>query len=435
MLSANGMDRAQWRCYMRLGMITRKKAIVVLNAGSSSLKFSVYEASGSALNLVSRGQVEGLGSTPHFEARDDQERHLIDEAVEAGGEAFGHAEAFAHIARWLQTEFGDHLAVAAVGHRITHGGVDFSEPTLIDTETLERLEKLNPLAPLHQPHNLAGVRAVQQLRPDLPQVGCFDTGFHKIRAKVAERFGLPNELFDRGVKRWGFHGLSYESITGQLSRIAPHVASGRVIVAHLGSGASLCAMRGARSIDTTMSFSTLDGLPMGTRCGALDPGVVLFLMQQMTPEQIEDLLYRRSGLLGISGVSSDMRTLLASDDPRAAEAVDYFVYRTVREIGSLTAALGGLDALVFTAGVGENSALIRAKICEGLEWLGLELDSRANVSVETCISPPRRTPSVWVIRTDEEGVIAAHTMKIISLLPLREMRRSEGRDDRAVMRN
>ena len=416
-------------------MITKRKAIVVLNAGSSSLKFSVYEASGPALSLVTRGQVEGLGATPHFHATDDQRRPLADEMVGQGGQTFGHGDAFAHIARWMQGEHGDHLAVAAVGHRITHGGFDFSEPAPIDTETLERLEKLNPLAPLHQPHNLAAVRAVKQLRPDLPQVGCFDTAFHQTRSRVAERFGLPNEFFDRGLKRWGFHGLSYESVAAQLSRLAPHVASGRVIVAHLGNGASLCAMKGLRSVDTTMGFSTLDGLPMGTRCGALDPGAMLSLMQGMTPGQIEELLYHKSGMLGISGVSSDMRTLLASNDPRAAEAVDYFIYRTIREIGSLTAALGGLDALVFTAGIGENSAPIRERICAGLNWLGLELDAHANASGETCISPPGRSPSVWVIRTDEEGVIADHTMKILSQLPPRDIRRHGGRDDRAVIQN
>ena len=416
-------------------MITKRKAVVVLNAGSSSLKFSVYEASGVTLNLVARGQIENLGEAPHFEATDDLGRVVVDEVVNSQEATFGHREAFAFIARWLQAEHGGHMAVAAVGHRITHGGFDFSEPMAIDAETLQRLELLVPLAPLHQGHNLAGVKAVRELRPDLPQIGCFDTAFHGTRARVAERFGLPDELYEKGIKRWGFHGLSYESVSAQLSNIAPHVATGRVIIAHLGSGASLCAMRGNRSVDTTMGFSTLDGLPMATRCGSLDPGVLLYLLQQMTPAEIEDLLYTKSGILGISGVSGDMQTLLASDDPRAVEAVDYFVYRTVREIGSLTAALGGLDALVFTGGIGENSSLIRERICHGLGWLGLELDGGSNGRGQTCVSPPGRAPSVWVIRTDEEGVIAAHTIKLVSMLPAREFRRHGGRDDRAVVSN
>ena len=416
-------------------MITKNKAIVVLNAGSSSLKFSLYEASAAALSLMTRGQIEGFGSVPRFEAKDDQGVVVADEKDISCQPTFGHYEAFTYLARWLKAHYGEQMAVAAVGHRITHGGLEFSEPTQIDADTLERLERLAPLAPLHQLHNLEGVRAVSKLRPDLPQIACFDTAFHRGRRAVAERFGLPTELFNRGVKRWGFHGLSYESIAAQFSSVAPQVASGRVIVAHLGSGASLCAMKGHRSIDTTMGFSTLDGLPMATRCGALDPGVMLYLMRQMTPEQMETLVYKQSGMLGISGISGDMRMLLASKDPRAAEALEYFVYRVIREIGSLTAAMEGLDALIFTAGIGENSAVIRARICKGLGWLGLGLDSQANNRGDKCISPPGRSPSVWVIRTDEEGMIAAHTMKIVSLLPARAARREGGLDDRAAVRN
>ena len=295
-----------------------------------------------------------------------------------------------------------------------HGGLDFVEPTLIDQQVIAKLEQLIPLMPLHLPHNLAGVKSVMKLRPDLPQVACFDTAFHRGRASVTERFGLPDELYRKGLRRWGFHGLSYDSIASQFRRIAPDLASGRVIVAHLGSGASACAMRNGRSVETTMSFSALDGLPMGTRCGSLDPGAVLFLLQTMTPAEIESMLYKKSGLLGISGVSNDVRELLASDNPQAAEAVDYFVHHVTRAIGSLTAALNGLDALIFTAGVGENSPLIRERVCRGLEWLGISILPEANKAGRNCITREGATPSVWVIPTDEEGVIAAHTLKAVS---------------------
>ena len=297
---------------------------------------------------------------------------------------------------------------------MVHGGLTFSEPTLIDAAVMTTLEQLIPLVPLHQPHNLEAIKAVMRLWPDLPQVACFDTGFHRGRARVTERFGLPDELFRRGPRRWGFHGLSYEYIAGRLRRLAPELCGGRVIVAHLGSGASLCAMRDGQSVDTTMSFSALDGLPMGTRCGTLDPGVILFLLRDgWSVDRIEDLLYKRSGLLGISGVSNDVRALLASDCPLAAEAIEFFVYRVIREIGSLTAALGGLDALVFTAGIGENSPLIRERVCQGLTWLDVRIDPDANQRGNGCISPEGCTPSVWVIPTDEEAVIASHTLAVV----------------------
>lgn len=388
-------------------------AIIVLNAGSSSLKFSIYGVADQSLNLVASGQIEGLGRSPRFKAKDAQGAVLADTTPEPTSGRFGHTEAFAHLAQWLRSQYGGKLTPTAVGHRMAHGGLDFIQPTLINAEVLADLEKLVPLVPLHQPHNLAGVRAVTQLRPDLPQVACFDTAFHRGRPAVTERFGLPDDLFQRGVRRWGFHGLSYEFIAAQFKRLAPEVASGRVIVAHLGSGASLCAMKNGRSFDTTMSFSALDGLPMGTRCGSLDPGVVLLLLQHKSREEIEELLYKKSGLLGVSGISNDVRELLASDDPRAAEAIEFFVYRVVREIGSLTAALGGLDALVFTAGIGENSPIIRERVCQGLVWLGIEIDPAANQKGRGCISPPGRTPSVWVIPTDEERVIATHTLAVV----------------------
>lgn len=395
-----------------------RDAIVVLNAGSSSLKFSVYEVADREPNLVARGQVEGLGTFPRFKAKDQHGQVLAEAALKSSGQGFGHPEAFAHLAQWVREQYAGALSPVAIGHRMAHGGLDFTEPTLIDCDVLTRLEQLIPLVPLHQPHNLAAVKAVMQLRPDLAQVACFDTAFHRGRAQVTERFGLPEDLFRQGVRRWGFHGLSYESIARQFRQIAPDLAKGRVIVAHLGSGASLCAMRNGRSVDTTMSFSALDGLPMGTRCGNLDPGVILFLLRQgWNLDRIEDLLYKKSGLLGISGVSNDVRDLLASDRPLAAEAIEFFVYRIVREIGALTAALGGLDALVFTAGIGENSPVIRERVCQGLGWLGITIDAPANQRNSTCISLEGRAPSVWVIPTDEEGVIASHTVAVIQSQP------------------
>ena len=389
-------------------------AIFVLNAGSSSLKFSVYGLADQDLSVVASGEIEGLGASAHFKAKDQRGRTLADVSLGDSTRSFGHAEAFAHLAHWAYEHFADELVPLAVGHRVVHGGLTFSEPTLIDAAVLKRLEQLIPLAPLHQPHNLVAIKAVMRLWPDLPQVACFDTAFHRGRAQVTERFGLPDELFRRGVRRWGFHGLSYEYIAGRLRHLAPDLSGGRVIVAHLGSGASLCAIRDGQSVDTTMSFSVLDGLPMGTRCGTLDPGVILFLLRDgWSVDSIEDLLYKRSGLLGISGVSNDVRALLASDCPLAAEAIEFFVYRAVREIGSLTAALGGLDAIVFTAGIGENSPLIRQQVCQGLAWLGVRIDPDDNQHGNVCISPEGCTPSVWVIPTDEEAVIASHTLAVV----------------------
>jgi acetate kinase len=394
-----------------------RDAIMVINAGSSSL--SAYEVAGDALSLVARGQIEGLGTSPFFKAKDGQGQVLAEARLEKSTARFGHDEGFAYLAQWLRSHYGEQMTPVAVGHRVVHGGLDFVEPTLITPTVMAALEKLIPLVPLHQPHNLAGIRAVSQLLPDLPQVACFDTAFHRHRPLVIERFGLPEEMFRHGLRRWGFHGLSYEFIARQFKRLAPEVAPGRVIAAHLGSGASLCAMRDGRSVDTTMSFSALDGLPMGTRCGSLDPGVILFLLQHKSREEIEDLLYKKSGLLGISGISNDVRELLASDSPQAAEAIEFFVYRAVREIGSLTAALGGLDALIFTAGIGENSPVIRNRICKELEWLGIRIDAAANDRGRGRISPANASPSVWVIPTDEERVIAEHTLAAIeaSLTP------------------
>ena len=391
-------------------------AIIVLNAGSSSLKFSLYSVADREPTLESRGQIEGLGTSPKAKIKNGQGRPLIDKFLlnDDGTERVGHAEAFEYLVRWFREEYADRLRLVAVGHRVVHGGLEFAQPVLIDAGVLAKLERLTPLAPLHQPHNLAPIKAVMRLRPDLPQVACFDTSFHRGRAPATERFGLPDNYFHKGVRRWGFHGLSYQSVANKFRRVAPDLATGRIIVAHLGSGASMCAMKDGRSVDTTMSFSTLDGLPMGTRCGSLDPGVVLFLLQNSTRDEVETMLYKKSGLLGISGISNDVRELLASDDPRAADALQYFVYRAVREVGSLTAALGGLDALVFTAGIGENSPVIRQRICQSLGWLGIDIDAQANERGDAAISVRGRTPSVWVIPADEEAVIAAGTLAVVS---------------------
>ena len=389
------------------------EVIVVLNAGSSSLKFSVYAVDHQRLKLSVRGQIEGLGTSPRFKAR-DPEGHILVESSPEWGRSFGQREAFAFLLQWLRGHGQPGTQIIAVGHRVVHGGGEFVGPTLIDQSVMGRLDRFVPLAPLHQPHNLAAIKALMQLRPELPQVACFDTAFHHGRARVTERFALPDSMFHDGLRRWGFHGLSYESIVRSLRSISPGLAAGRVIAAHLGSGVSLCAMQDERSIDTTMSFSVLDGLPMGTRCGGLDPGAILFLLRGgWTFERIEELLYKKSGLLGISGISNDVRDLLASDAPLAAEALDYFVYRIVREIGSLTAALGGLDVLVFTAGVGENSPDIRRRVCAGLEWLNVRIDQDANRRSAQCISPTGQSPSVWVVPTDEEGIIASHTLSLV----------------------
>jgi len=390
------------------------EAIFVLNAGSSSLKFSIYNVADQNLSVVARGEIEVLGMSAHFKARDQRGQTLADVSLGDSTRSFGHAEAFMHLAHWAYEHFADELVPLAVGHRVVHGGLWFSEPTLIDAGVVTRLEQLIPLVPLHQTLNLNAIKAVMRLWPDLPQVACFDTAFHRKRAEVTERFGLPEELFRRGVRRWGFHGLSFECIAGRLQSLAPDLSRGRIVVAYLGSGASLCAMRDGQSVDTRMSFSVLDGLPMGTRCGTLDPGAILYLLRDgWSADRIEDLLYKRSGLLGISGVSNDVRALLASNCPLAAEAIEFFVYRVIRETGSLTAALGGLDAIVFTAGIGENSPLIRQQICQGLTWLGVRIDPDANQRGNGCVSPDGCKPSVWVIPTDEEAVIASHTLAVV----------------------
>ncbi|MHC5109385.1 MAG: acetate/propionate family kinase [Planctomycetota bacterium] len=388
-------------------------AILVINAGSSSIKFSAYAVVLDTLDCVFRGQVERINTQPHFVIRDGNGEVLADDRWDRDPSRGGHEQAFAHLREWLASQVHE-LSLVAVGHRVVHGGVDLCVPTLIDDDVLQMLESLVPLAPLHQPHNLSAIKAVMGANPELPQVACFDTAFHRDHPKVADRFGLPPEYYDAGIRRFGFHGLSYEYITKTLPTIAPTVADGRLVVAHLGSGASMCAIKNGHSIDSTLSFTALDGLPMGTRCGDLDPGVVIYLLREgMSLDEIEELLYKRSGLLGISGESNDMRRLLASENAEAAEAIDYFVYRIVRELGGLCSVLGGLDALVFTAGIGANSPEIRAAVCRRAAWLGIEIDEAANLAGNGQISTPGVTPSVWAIQTDEERMIALHTRQLI----------------------
>jgi acetate kinase len=386
---------------------------LVLNAGSSSLKFCVFQQPpGAPWQVEARGQIEGIGTAPRMSVKDARGENRLDERLDPSVRD-GRA-AIDTLAAWLRSNYQGGR-IAGVGHRVVHGGPRFGGPTVVTREILAELKQLTPLAPLHQPHNLAPVEAIFDRMPDVPQVACFDTGFHRGHAPVATVVPLPRELCQAGVERYGFHGISYEYIASVLPEVAPEVADGRVIVAHLGSGASLCAMKGRKSVDTTMSFTAVDGLCMGTRPGALDPGIVLYLFQQLglSVEQVEEVLYKRSGLLGISGISNDMRDLIGRGEPAARLAVDYFVYRAAKEIGALAAALGGLDALVFTAGIGENSAEIRRRISEASAWLGIELEQTANAARGPRISAPRSKVSAWVIPTNEELMIARHTRSLL----------------------
>jgi len=384
-------------------------AILVLNAGSSSLKFTLYASSAAGPRPLVRGQVEGLTTTPAFVARDAQDR-VVQQRDWPDRDALGQAGAVTYVLDFVRQQQSQQT-LAAVGHRVVHGGEEFDAPVRIDAEVLARLERLVPLAPLHQPHNLAPMRVIAERAPTVPQVACFDTSFHRTQEPVARAFGLPSEITERGVRRYGFHGLSYEYIADVFPRFDPAAARGRVVAAHLGNGASMCAMKAGRSIATTMGFTALDGLMMGTRAGALDPGVVLYLLDEleMDARAIERLLYHQSGLLGVSGVSSDMRTLLSSDDPRAAFAIALFCYRVRRELGSLAAALGGIDAIVFTGGIGEHAASIRERICRDAQWLGVTLDEQSNAAGGPRISGELSRVSAWVIPTDEEAMIARHT--------------------------
>jgi acetate kinase len=385
--------------------------VLVLNAGSSSLKFKIYRSpQASGAHIEARGQIEGIGTAATFAARDSADRPL-ESATLVGVHDVG--TALVALAQWLRTRF-HHLRVVGVGHRVVHGG-SRCEPSFVTPTLVEELRSLIPLAPLHQPHSIAAIEAVTERLPGVPQVACFDTSFHRTQPRVATLVPLPREIRSLGVQRYGFHGLSYEYIASVLPRIAPKVADGRVIIAHLGSGASLCALKQRKSVDCTFGFTALDGLCMGTRPGAVDPGVILYLFRQlrMSSEEVETILYKRSGLLGISEISNDMRILLASHDPNARLAVDYFVFRVTKEIGALTAILGGLDAVIFTAGIGERSAAIRDRICSSSAWLGIDMDPQANVSGDLRISRENSPVSAWIIPTDEELMIALHTGAVL----------------------
>jgi acetate kinase len=387
--------------------------IAVVNAGSSSIKFSLFGEGKSDLSVLLQGQIEGLYTDgAHFVARDGDGGAVAEKRWDTT--RLSHADAMRHLLGFLRAQLGDR-GVEAVGHRIVHGGTDYAAPVRIDADVVSRLERLIPLAPLHQPHNLAPVRTLLDAAPHLPQVGCFDTAFHVAQPPLAQAFALPADITDRGVRRYGFHGLSYEYIASVLPTLDRRLAEARVIVAHLGNGASLCALRAGRSVASTMGFTAVEGLPMGTRSGALDPGVILYLIDElkMGTREIERLLYKQSGLLGVSGISSDMRTLEASADPRARLAIDLFIYRIGREIGSLAAALGGLDAIVFTAGIGEHSASVRRSVCRAAAWLGLALDEAANDAGASRISAPDSKVSAWVVPTDEELMIARHTRRTL----------------------
>lgn len=385
--------------------------ILTLNAGSSSIKFALFEARPELVEGV-RGQVEGLGASPRLQAAKPGEPRINQPLSET--QARDHASALAVVLEFLEKSVGK-VAIEAVGHRVVHGGIDFSESIVLDEENFAYLERLNPLAPLHQPHNLSGARAAHGAFPDALQVACFDTAFHRSHPWVNDAYALPREFYAQGIRRYGFHGLSYEYVTDRLRQVAPLHAAGRLVVTHLGNGASMCAIRGEQSVGSSMGFTALDGLPMGTRCGQLDPGIVLYLIEEkgMSVGEVEDLLYRRSGLKGLSGLSHDMRQLEAAGTLEAMQAIEYFVFRTRRELGSMAAILSGLDALVFCGGIGENAWRIRERICRGFEWLGIELDDMRNQAGQMIVSSDRSRVRVFVIHTNEEMMIARHTARLL----------------------
>jgi acetate kinase len=388
------------------------RSILVLNAGSSSIKFALYPAaSDGGDDAACRGEIEGIGHALHLKARDRPGKTIADQRMDGSA---NHEQGLAGLLNWLAAR-SQGTEIAAAGHRIVHGGSNYAEPVRITPAVLRDLEQLTALAPLHQPHNLEAVRAIARLHPAIPQVACFDTAFHATAPRIATTFALPRALTEKGVRRYGFHGLSYEYIASVLPAHLGAAADGKVAVAHLGNGASMCGMIDRKSMATTMGFSVLDGLVMSRRCGTIDPGVLLYLLQteRMSAEELSHLLYNESGLLGVSQTSDDMRDLLASNDPRAREAVELFVYRIVRELGSLAAALGGLDALVFTAGIGEHSPEIRARVCEHATWLGLALDPAANGAGGPRISRQDSRVSVWTFPTDEERMVARHTRALL----------------------
>lgn len=389
--------------------------ILVANAGSSSLKFSLFRVkSTDSLALVLRGQIDGVGTQPRLVVK-NTDGVKISEHDYAASKVDTVQAAIALAGTWLRGHY-PHEPLLAVGHRVVHGGSDYARPVLVDDAVFTTLEEFIPLAPLHQPHNLAAIRTLRESQPDVPQVACFDTAFHRRHSLLADIYALPYEFYTGGIRRYGFHGISYEYIASVLPQLAPVIAKGRVIVAHLGSGASLCALHDGKSMDSTMGFSPLDGLPMGTRPGELDPGVLLHLCDQreFTAKQLENLLYHQSGLLGLSGISNDMRVLLDSTEPRAQLAIDYFVHYTAKQIGGLTAVLGGLDGLVFTAGIGEHSAVIRERIMQACAWLGVKIDRAANQENKLVVSEQDSSVSVFVIPTNEELMIAQHTLALLA---------------------
>ena len=388
-------------------------AIFVINAGSSSVKFQCFEVMGGKMRRLYRGLIDGVGVRPRMRVSDADGTRLIDQTY-AVREITDLPTAIALVSDWMRGLEG--LNFIAVGHRVVHGGPDFATPVEIDRDILEQLASYQELAPLHQPNNLAPIRMAMNVAAHLPQIACFDTAFHRSHPAHADCYALPKSLYDEGVRRYGFHGLSYEYIADKLPEVAPEIAHGRVIVAHLGSGASMCALKDGVSVDSTMGFTALDGLPMATRPGQLDPGVVLYLMmhKRMSAQEVSDLVYHQAGLLGLSEISSDMRDLLASDDPRARFAIDHFVLRCGLNVGMLAAALDGLDAVVFTAGIGENSPAIRARISERMAWLGAEIDAEANAAGHRKISTPQSKLGLYVIPTDEEWVIARETLACLS---------------------
>ena len=390
-------------------------AILAINAGSSSIKFALF-AQDNALNDLRElysGYVDGIGAQTRFSVT-QAGRATNENTTAQAVTAVNHTQALQIILDWLDKEVAG-LSIVAVGHRVVHGGSTYSHAVRIDEKVLQQLKALIDLAPLHQPHALQALDVFIAQRPHIPHIACFDTAFHTTMPPWEQYFALPRSFVKQGIRRYGFHGLSYEYISSVLPLHLGKAANGNVIIAHLGHGVSMCAVKHKQSIATTMSFTPLDGLPMGTRSGAIDPAIVLHLLQHgMTGDDISDLLHHQSGLLGLSGISDDMRTLLASADPQAAEAVDYFCYRINRELGSLTAALGGLDAVVFTGGIGEHAASVRAKICEAAAWLGLDIDPQANQANALHISTTGSKVSVWVIPTDEALMIARHTARLIA---------------------
>jgi acetate kinase len=417
-MSGRASRLAQWPFFFaivrrssRSGLKAVSETILVVNAGSSSIKFQLFSLDArDQLHRLLKGQIEGIGVHPRLIAKGDGQP--IDKAWSAQ-EVASVSQALDKLVAFLRTRLGK--LPMAIGHRVVHGGPDYSEPVLIDDAVLDRLETFSPLAPLHQPNNLAPIRAVRARQPQLLQVACFDTAFHRGHPEVADRYALPEALYAEGVRRYGFHGLSYEYIASRLPEFAPNIARGRVIVAHLGSGASMCAISAGKSVESTLGFTALDGLPMGTRPGQLDPGVVLYLMEEkrMSAKEIERFLYNECGLKGLSGISNDVRELLASDDPRAKLALNYFAYRISLYAGMLAAAMGGIDGFVFTAGIGENTPAIREAVAARVAWLGLDYDREANASGNTLISRPSSRVACYVIPTDEELMIARHTLAVL----------------------